>query len=282
MALPIIAAAGIGAAASLWSGQKNRDAAKKANAEERAWNEKMFDKQNQRDIDFWKMQNAYNDPSAQMNRLGDAGLNPHLMYGSGSNAASGNASPIATHSAPSYTPRVQNYNEISQVGNLAANSLNLIYDIQQKKANIALTDAQAKATLANSANREFMNRFNTPEYEEAMKQALPRNAMSDMSYKQGSLDIQNLDRMTKEATTQTAREMAGLFENGERGANLFIQKYTQDLKNAVLLNDGMRYQNELKKLELDLNRKGIQKNDPIYMRIIGRILTDILGVDSIK
>lgn len=37
----------------------------------------------QHDIDMWNMQNAYNNPSAQMQRLIDAGLNPNLVYGSG-------------------------------------------------------------------------------------------------------------------------------------------------------------------------------------------------------
>ena len=37
----------------------------------------------QRSIDMWNMNNAYNDPSAQMERLKQAGLNPNLVYGGG-------------------------------------------------------------------------------------------------------------------------------------------------------------------------------------------------------
>ncbi len=36
---------------------------------------------NSQNIEFWNMQNAYNDPSAQMARLKQAGLNPNLIYG---------------------------------------------------------------------------------------------------------------------------------------------------------------------------------------------------------
>ena len=36
-----------------------------------------------KNIEFWKMQNEYNTPKAQMQRLRDAGLNPALIYGSG-------------------------------------------------------------------------------------------------------------------------------------------------------------------------------------------------------
>ena len=40
----------------------------------------------QRQVDFWNMTNQYNTPANQRNRLEAAGLNPALMYGSGSGA----------------------------------------------------------------------------------------------------------------------------------------------------------------------------------------------------
>lgn len=48
----------------------------------------------QNNIRFWKMQNEYNLPINQMKRLQDAGLNPNLIYGSGS-ANTGVAGAIA-------------------------------------------------------------------------------------------------------------------------------------------------------------------------------------------
>jgi hypothetical protein len=38
----------------------------------------------QQNMKFWHMQNEYNTPANQMKRLQDAGLNPNLIYGSGS------------------------------------------------------------------------------------------------------------------------------------------------------------------------------------------------------
>ena len=35
----------------------------------------------ERNVDFWQMQNEYNHPAAQMARLREAGLNPNLVYG---------------------------------------------------------------------------------------------------------------------------------------------------------------------------------------------------------
>lgn len=45
-------------------------------------------------VKFWKMQNAYNTPKQQMQRLQDAGLNPNLIYGSSANTGvAGSVSP---------------------------------------------------------------------------------------------------------------------------------------------------------------------------------------------
>ena len=60
---------------------------------------------NKQNVEFWKMQNAYNTPKAQMGRLTDAGLNPNLIYGSGS-ANTGVAGSIAPAKPSPYS--VQN------------------------------------------------------------------------------------------------------------------------------------------------------------------------------
>lgn len=57
---------------------------------------------NQQNIEFWNMQNKYNTPKAQMGRLKDAGLNPNLIYGSGS-ANTGVAGSIAPSKAAPYS-----------------------------------------------------------------------------------------------------------------------------------------------------------------------------------
>lgn len=62
------------------------------------YNRKAASKQYQYQVDLWNMNNAYNDPSAQMERLRKAGLNPNLVYGNGS----------ATHTATmASAPNVQ-------------------------------------------------------------------------------------------------------------------------------------------------------------------------------
>ena len=62
-------------------------------------NMKLADHQFAQNVKMWNMQNEYNAPSAQVQRLKDAGLNPNLMYGNGT-AATGNSPQMPQYAAP--------------------------------------------------------------------------------------------------------------------------------------------------------------------------------------
>lgn len=62
---------------------------------------------NRRLVEFWKMQNAYNHPTAQMQRLQEAGLNPNLIYGDSVSGATGRADSIGTPDKPHFENPVQ-------------------------------------------------------------------------------------------------------------------------------------------------------------------------------
>lgn len=61
---------------------------------------KLMDKQNQQQIDFWKMNNEYNTPFNQRARLEQAGLNPDLMYGGSGNMYQSQMPGAASGSSP--------------------------------------------------------------------------------------------------------------------------------------------------------------------------------------
>lgn len=61
---------------------------------------KLMDKQNQQQIDFWKMNNEYNTPFNQRARLEQAGLNPDLVYGGSGNMYQSQMPGAASGSAP--------------------------------------------------------------------------------------------------------------------------------------------------------------------------------------
>lgn len=87
----------IGAGGSLLSGILNNRSQRGAENRSRQWSEQMYQRQYDDNLRLWNMQNAYNDPKAQMERLRAAGLNPMLMYGKGAGAgAAGQAGEINT------------------------------------------------------------------------------------------------------------------------------------------------------------------------------------------
>lgn len=113
----------------------------------------------EQNLEMWNKQNAYNTPLAQMQRFKDAGLNPNLIFGQGSN---GNAS-----SAPEYkAPNLQAYTGRTRDAQMLAQTSMLALDMQQKQlqnqnleaqnANIeaqtANTIAQTQGTYASTAN----------------------------------------------------------------------------------------------------------------------------------
>ena len=61
---------------------------------------KLMDKQNQQQIDFWKMNNEYNTPFARRARLELAGFNPDLMCGGSGSVVQSQMPGAAAGSAP--------------------------------------------------------------------------------------------------------------------------------------------------------------------------------------
>lgn len=64
---------------------------------------KLMDKQNQFNLDMWKMQNEYNSPSAQMERFKAAGLNPYLIASQGNSGNAASAPQLGVPDAPDYS-----------------------------------------------------------------------------------------------------------------------------------------------------------------------------------
>lgn len=121
--------AGIGGAFnSIFQGRQNR--------KNREFQERENQINRQFAVDMWNKQNEYNLPTNQMQRLRDAGINPHLAYSSGQ--------PMNTSNAPA-TP--------SGVGSLPqgiAPQMNIgeIFNALMTKAQIKQMEAQTEKTLA--------------------------------------------------------------------------------------------------------------------------------------
>jgi len=132
------------AAAIQTGGQVAVDAAR--NKRQWRYQQKAMDKQQQLNLETWNMQNAYNTPQAQMQRLQEAGLNPRLIYGQGSSAPNMagplQAPEVPTRQATGATVPANKLMEYYQIRQMDAQYRNttMATDLMQKTA--ALKDLE--------------------------------------------------------------------------------------------------------------------------------------------
>lgn len=237
--IPPLIAAGSAVADNLIrsKGQKraNRENERLAK-EQRNWSEKM-----------WHEQNAYNHPQMQMARLKAAGLNPNLVYGSGS--VIGTAGDVKGYDRSESKNVQEGFNAFSQFNQLR----NLNAQINNIEA-----QTQTQKQLAIKAAYESLN--------------------TAVNTKQKTFDL-GLSKDLRDTNVQAAQANAYTAVENARKANLQtefalktqnpriqlvktqVHKALEDLKGQQLLN-------RLRQLEGNLNKYGIQKSDAMIMRLI--------------
>lgn len=147
MASGLLGGLGSGALGAIGSIFSN-NAQKKENERNREFIEYMYDRQYDNSIKVWNMQNKYDLPSAQKQRLIDAGLNPDLMYsGKGvsptPNLQAAVAGSPSSGSLPGYGGIAESFNQ----GRLV-------------DSQVRLSEAQAKNLDADSKLKDSQRRGN--------------------------------------------------------------------------------------------------------------------------
>lgn len=116
--------------------KRNLDWQSAENEKSRQWSEKMVNEQN-----------LYNTPSAQKQRMLDAGLNPWLADSGATSTPAASSAPAQTsHSAPAALPM-----QVPQLGSDVLNGLQVALNSKSVNANSANQTAQSVATLVKAA-----------------------------------------------------------------------------------------------------------------------------------
>lgn len=148
-----------GAAGGLLSGVSSLITAggqRKENQRARDFQREMWEKQGAREMDYWRLQNEYNLPTAQMERFKDAGLNPNLIYGDLSKTPAS----LSSGSMPSVPSFKNSAPDFSGVAGSALQSMLLKSQIERTNAETTkikqsndseLMDLNAKKALGQSA-----------------------------------------------------------------------------------------------------------------------------------
>ena len=177
----------IGAGASVFGNIVGANSQKKANETNlkiaqmnNEWSEKMMQKQMDYNTEMWNKQNEYNDPSAQVERLTKAGVNPALAL---SIISTGSASAASSPSLPSPSQtQVQPYRyDFSGLGEAVTTALRVQNETKQADAVARFTNMQADyygaMAMANINKMASETKFNDAK---TFYQRLQNNIGADM------------------------------------------------------------------------------------------------------
>lgn len=239
------------------------------NKKTREFSREMYAKQKQDNLDYWHMQNDYNDPQSQMQRLKDAGLNPNMVYGA---SAPGNSSG-QVHSAtpPAWSPKAPQFDVGSPLAsyfNIATQSATL----DNIKATNTKIQAETRAILANAGLRESELRF-APDFFNNRQYHMGNTAQlsslkADYEHWRQNPDMFPIDN-------PNFKESQAYKESALKLQNLGIDNA---IKRAI--SEGKSLDNIQKNLDNELRKNGINPNDPLIMRIIGRIVADHFSIKN--
>lgn len=258
--------------ADIGASRRQKQFTEETNQKAMDYNDRMFNLTNERAAQAWERENAYNHPKQQMNRLRQAGINPHTVMGKGADATAGTLH-IGSSSNPGLSnnmsgPRMNTGSnsllEFAQIKNLQAETdqtmqmtKNLEIDNQLKGLDVLGKDTSNKSNLVDyeikSATRENVIRTAQENMYKAIGQANEAYGRGEY-YGRRSFD----DNMTA-----YERQYLQQLENMKKDGSL----------KAAILNN-LKVQKEL----LDLDKQGLSGNDPYYIKSLIKLLkaNDIL------
>lgn len=256
MGFPIEAAitAGAGLAGAAFNASQN-DKANKANQN---FQREMYNWQLVENKKQWDLQNTYNSPQEQMKRLQAAGLNPNLVYGGGGQTG-GTASPIASSSPGNYTQKPTQLD----LGGIAGSVFDKYFDYQVKRLQLDNLKAQNDVIMQEAglkaAQTSAIN-FSTGLNQDARDYDL--DSRKQKAYLLGAQHVikeneAEIILATKPATIQAAIEKLNQLRTGVQLTKEQIEKLNND--------------QEVQRLNIELQKNGLSTSDPLYWRMLGRI-----------
>lgn len=263
MAIPLLAAA-IPAVGSLLGGFFSSNAQQTANQENRDFAERMYKQQREDNLSMWNTQNEYNSPQAQMERLRKSGLNPNLVYGNGS--AVNTASPVA-NATPS-TPQAAAVNPMSGLPQ-AADSIYRFADLQQKSA--STDNMRAQNTLLQQQAILNAVEAESKTFDVDLKKQLKQNVLDMASSSLEGIKASTLLKQTQQFGLSNDNWVKSETQDARiKALNLTPKVIEAQLNNTLSGTKLRQAELELKQLETNLRKNGINSSDPFYFRILGQ------------
>lgn len=217
-----------------------------------AYDSSATKKQNRRMIDFWKMQNDYNSPRQQMQRLQEAGLNPNLIYGDSVSGATGRADSVGTPSRPSNINPLGDMLQYQNVRQRSAQEDLLQQQIQTEMERKRLTSNQADKVFFEAANQNYADQDNPIVRHTLEGMKLRNNSVrQDVIRKQIENDIKDRTKASQ------------------------VERIFWEAQNAKAIESRTLKNNQLLELQRQFLNLGLDRNSPWYAKIFGNLINKL-------
>jgi len=226
-------------------------------------NLKIARENRQWNLEQWNRENAYNTPQAQMQRYVDAGLNPNLIYGSGS-ASSGNAGAVPSSPIPHVESVTKGIDPSTFMSMLSA-----YQQIKQSEATVDLTQKNADLVTQKTINEAILS--NTLKSTAGIK-SLEFEKNSRLLNTQVSTSEENL-RKLQNVNKDIMYKINSLNPANLRRVDLSNAESVQRINelNPALM-QLRQVETQLKRLDYDMNSGlkpyGVTSSDNVLLRMI--------------
>lgn len=256
-----IAGSAISAASAAKQNKKQMKWARDMYELEKADNLAQWERENAYGEAMWHKINQYNGPMATMERFKEAGLNPNLVYGQGSNAP---AIQTGRYDAPKHSP--VNLRAVDLGGAASAIGSGLMNYVNFRESAARVSNIEAATAVANQ--------------DAVMRAVQTAGIAADNQKKNIGLKYENeLVKTSLDAALQNlenSQRTMQLAEYRDQREQMSNEAYLRESAERILASRGQRVSVELdsalKRLEYNLREKGINPNDPKIMRVIGQVL----------
>lgn len=229
-----------------------------------------YQQQRRDTIADWNRTNAYNAPSAQMQRYKDAGLNPHLIYGQ-------------SNTAPSVSSVKREGNEYDFIGG----AFQQFIQIQQMEAETDRIKAAAALTKQQTSNALQANQFKEDSYgydlETNFQKSLKGRSEIFLNEERAAQTRASTDYTIAQNARAAAQSKASIkesiqrvLESVARTKNLPVQKMYLEAQIDMLKSNkaGKDTMNQIMEYELKLRHSGLSPTELGYERLKQQLITE--------
>lgn len=251
---------------------KDRKAQEWQNELDRQFQLEMYERQRADALADYEMQNLYNSPQQQMERYRQAGLSPHLIYGSGASSAAASIRSAQPDGGNQQAPKTgkPGYNVLEIIDGLVS-TVKDFYEVGKTQAETA-NIKETRLLL------ELEQQLKSQDVESGYLRVERERATQDDVIKGIKLGVKKQEADLQFTLDENQRRKLAATQDLEKGVEEILlikanraQTEADRIKTLQEI-ELLKKEQIIKDFEARMAKKGVTRNDKIYWRELGKIL----------